>query len=439
MLQTFPHSAAVAEDGHLLVGGCDATELADRFGTPLIVFDRATMEERAGVFAAELSPGSIFYAGKAFCCIAICEILRDLGLGLDVCTGGELATALAAGFPPERLLFHGNNKSVDELKAAKAAGVGRLVADSFDELERLESIGWTGKVLVRVTPGVVAHTHEHIQTGHEDSKFGFTLADGIALSALRAAAAKGLDVAGIHAHIGSQIFEKDGFELAAARLADLAAEARDRIGLEVRELDLGGGLGIAYTHDDDPPDPGTLVRDIARVARDAFTSRELPVPEVLFEPGRAVGGPAGVTVYRVGTVKRIPRARGGADQADRVYVAVDGGMSDNPRYPLYGARYEAWLANRMNDEARLWCSVAGKHCESGDILIKDVLLPEDVSPGDLLCIPATGAYTYSMASNYNRVPRPAVVLVEEGSAREIVRRETHEDLLRLDVPMDGRE
>ena len=432
MLTVFPDTAEVSAAGHLTVGGCDVTDLAGEHGTPVIVFDRATLERRAAAYAAAVRPEHVVYAGKAFCCIAVCEILRDLGLGLDVCTGGELATALAAGFPPERLLFHGNNKSREELDMARDAGVARVVADSFHELERLSAVGWRNKVLLRVTPGVEAHTHAYVQTGHEDSKFGFTLADGIALDGLRAAGAAGLDVAGLHAHIGSQIFEKDAFELAAARLAGLAGEARERLGLEVRELDLGGGLGIAYTRADEAPDPGELVTSIAAVARDAFESRGLATPEILFEPGRALAGPAGVTVYRVGTVKRIPRARGQADQHDRVYVSVDGGMSDNPRYALYGATYEAALANRMNDPATLWCSVAGKHCESGDILVRDVRLPADVAPGDLLCLPATGAYTYSMASNYNRLPRPPVVLVDGGEARVIVRRETYDDVLRLD-------
>ena len=403
----------------------------------MILLDRETLQRRAAAFAGAVAPEHVLYAGKALCCVALCEILRDLGLGLDVCTGGELATALAAGFPPERIVFHGNNKSPDELAMARDAGVGRVVADSFDELRRLAEAGWSAPVLVRVTPGVEAHTHEYVQTGHEDSKFGFTLADGVALSAVRTAAGLGLDVAGLHAHIGSQIFEKEAFELAAARLAALAVDARGQLGLELRELDHGGGFGIAYTSADDPPDPAELVGAIAGLARDAFASAGLPVPTVLFEPGRAIAGPAGVTVYRVGTVKRISRARGLADQTDRVYVSVDGGMSDNPRFALYGAQYEAALANRMDAPAALWCSVAGKHCESGDILIKDVRLPEDVAPGDLLCIPATGAYTYSMASNYNRLPRPPVVLVDGGDARVIVRRETYEDVLRLDVPMSA--
>jgi diaminopimelate decarboxylase len=432
MLEVFPDTAQVSPAGHLVVGGCDVVTLAEEHGTPAVVFDRATLEARCAAFAREVPPGNVLYAGKAFCCVAVCEILRDLGLGLDVCTGGELATALAAGFPPARIVFHGNNKSVDELRMARDAGVGRIVADSFDELRRLQEVEWPHRVLIRVTPGVEAHTHEYVQTGQEDSKFGFTLADGIALSALRTAAGAGLDVSGLHAHIGSQIFDKEAFELAAARLAGLAVEARAKLGIDVSELDLGGGLGIAYTADDDPPEPAELVAAITRAAEEAFVERGLDVPAIMLEPGRALAGPAGVTVYRVGTVKRIPRARAHADQPDRVYVSVDGGMSDNPRYALYGATYEAALATRMSDPATLWCSVAGKHCESGDLLIRDVRLPDDVAPGDLLCIPATGAYTYSMASNYNRLPRPPVVLVADGRSQVIVRRETHDDVLRLD-------
>ncbi|HEX2294248.1 MAG TPA: diaminopimelate decarboxylase [Actinomycetota bacterium] len=434
-LEVFPDTARISAAGHLSIGGCDVPQLAAEHGTPVILFDRATLERRAAAFTRAVPPANVLYAGKAFCCVAVCEILRDLGLGLDVCTGGELATALAAGFPPERVVFHGNNKSVEELVAARDAGVGRVVADSFEELHRLHEVGWSRRVLIRVTPGVEAHTHEYVQTGQEDSKFGFTLADGIALAALRTAAGLSLDLVGLHAHIGSQIFDKDAFELAAARLAELAGDARTKLGLELRELDLGGGLGIAYTPDDDPPDPAELVAAIAAVARDAFAARDLAAPDILFEPGRALAGPAGVTVYRVGTVKRVPKARGHADQPDRVYVSVDGGMSDNPRYALYGAVYEAALANRMEDEAALWCTVAGKHCESGDLLIRDVRLPEDVAPGDLLCVPATGAYTYSMSSNYNRLPRPPVVLVADGEAQVIVRRETYDDVLRLDVPL----
>ena len=413
-----------------MVGGCDATELAERFGTPLVVFDRATFEERARVYSTALDPAHVHYAGKSFSCIAICELVDNLGLALDVCTGGELATALAAGFPPDRITFHGNNKSEAELRAANDAGVGRIVVDSFDEIERLVACDVRTKLLIRVTPGVEAHTHEFVQTGQEDSKFGFTLHDGVALEAIkRVTEVPGCEFVGLHAHIGSQIFELAAFDLAIERLAALAGDANSAHGAEVRELNIGGGLGIAHTRDEMTPDPGEAVgRMRAAIAR-SFGDQGLPLPEVFVEPGRSIVGAAAVTLYRIGTIKRIPGVR--------IYVSMDGGMSDNIRPALYGARYEAFLANRMDAPEGPRVTVAGKHCESGDILIKDVHLPDDVAPGDLLCVPATGAYTYSMASNYNRVPRPPVVMVADGAATVIVERETENDLLRLDRRLDG--
>jgi diaminopimelate decarboxylase len=417
-------------DGRLEIAGVDAVALADRYGTPLIVLDRATLETRAKSYASALEPSRVIYAGKALCCIAVCQIVDELGLGLDVCTGGELETARRAGFPMERVVFHGNNKSLAELGSATDLGVGRIVFDSFEEIELLGEVGATSKLLARITPGVEAHTHEFVQTGQEDSKFGFTLAEGIALEALRRAQMLSeTEVIGIHAHIGSQIFELAAFELAVRRLAAFLKEAKDELGFEAKELNLGGGLGIAHTHDEITPDPSASVaRMLASVERE-FTDLGLPVPQVFVEPGRSLVGSSAVTLYRVGTIKKIPGVR--------TYVAVDGGMSDNIRPALYGARYEAFLADRMDAPPGPRVTVCGKHCESGDILIKDVHLPEDVGPGDLLCIPATGAYTYSMASNYNRMTRPPIVLVEDGNAIEIVRRETIEDLLRLDRALEG--
>jgi diaminopimelate decarboxylase len=360
----------------------------------------------------------------------VCELLDGLGLGLDVCTGGELATALAAGFPPERMLFHGNNKSLDELKMARVAGLGRIVVDSFDEMDRIVEAGLETRLLLRITPGVEAHTHEFVQTGQEDSKFGFTLADGVARDAVKKAMEiPGCRLVGLHAHIGSQIFEMAAFELAARRVAAFAAGARDELGLEVEELNLGGGLGIAHTVDEMTPAPGASVERIQRAVEDEFGAQGMPAPVLFVEPGRAIVGSTAVTVYTVGTVKKIPGVR--------TYVSVDGGMSDNIRPALYGARYEAFLANRMDAPAGPRVTVSGKHCESGDVLIRDVHLADDVAPGDLLCIPATGAYTYSMANNYNHVPKPAVLLVSEGEATVIVERETHEDLIRLDRRLDG--
>lgn len=428
--EVLPQTAAIADSGSLELGGCDTSELASRFGTPLIVFDRATFEVRARAFAAALAPERVFYAGKAFCCVAVCELLDLLGLGLDVCTGGELATAIAAGFPPERILLHGNNKSLQELGMAEGAGVGRIAVDSFDEIERLGKAGLRTRILVRVTPGVEAHTHEYVQTGQEDSKFGFGLGDGVAIEAVRRALEiPGRELVGLHAHIGSQIFEMTAFDLAVRRLAAFSRTVREELGFEAGELNLGGGLGIAHTGDETTPDIGESVARIIGAVEREFTSLGLRVPQLCLEPGRAIVGPAAVSLYEVGTVKRIPGVR--------TYVAVDGGMSDNIRPALYGARYEALLANRPGAPPGPQVTVCGKHCESGDVLIKDVHLPPDVAPGDLLCIPATGAYTYSMASNYNHVPRPAVVMVSGGGATEIVRRETHEDLLGRDRRLDG--
>lgn len=427
--KVLPDTAASVE-GRLQLAGQDLTELADTFGTPLIVLDRATLETRAKSYTSVVDPSRVFYAAKALCCVAICQIIDSLGLGLDVCTGGELETARRAGFPMERVVFHGNNKSVAELEKARDLGVGRIVVDSYEEIARLEAAHATAKLVVRITPGVEAHTHEFVQTGQEDSKFGFTLAEGIALEALRRAQqVSSAELVGVHAHIGSQIFELAAFDLAVQRLALFLRQAKDELGFEARELNLGGGLGIAHTKDEMTPDPAASVSRILEAVEREFTDLGLAKPDVFIEPGRSLVGSSAVTIYRVGTVKKIPGVR--------TYVAVDGGMSDNIRPALYGARYEAFLANRMDAPAGPRVTVCGKHCESGDILIRDVHLPEDVAEGDLLCMPATGAYTYSMASNYNRITRPPIVLVDDGKAIQIVRRETLDDLLKLDRRLDG--
>ena len=429
MKDVFPDTARV-DGGHLVIGGCDTVDLAERFGTPVIVLDRATVEARAKAFASAVGPDHVYYAGKAFCCVGILEVVKDLGLSLDVCSGGELTTALAAGFPADRILFHGNNKSEQELELARTAGVARIVADSFNELDRIATVGLEADLLCRLTPGVEAHTHEYVQTGQEDSKFGFTLADGVALEAVRRAmATPNCNLVGVHAHIGSQIFELAAFELAIERLATFLLEARDQLGFQARELNLGGGLGIAHTRDEMTPDPGAAAERLVSAVGREFRARDLPVPDIYLEPGRALIGTSAVTLYKVGTIKQIPGVR--------TYVSVDGGMSDNLRPALYGARYEARLAGRMDAPEGPRVTIAGKHCESGDILIREAHLPADVAPGDLLVIPATGAYTYSMANNYNRIPRPPVVMVGDGSAVEIVRRETYEDVLRLDRHADG--
>jgi diaminopimelate decarboxylase len=429
MLQTLPDTAEVSS-GHLHVGGCDAVDLARRFGTPVLLLDRATFEARARAYARAAGAQNVFYAGKAFLCVAICELTASLGLSLDVCTGGELATAIVAGFPPERLLLHGSNKSLDELRAATETGVGRIVVDSSEEIVRLKEVGSSANLLVRVTPGVEAHTHEFVQTGQEDSKFGFSLGGGVALEGLRAAlSVDGTRVTGIHAHIGSHIFDLAAFELAIHRIAAFCRQAREELGFEAEEVNLGGGLGIAHTEHERAPEPESSSRLIAAALGREFSAVGLGTPRLALEPGRSIVGPAAVTLYSVGTVKRVPGVR--------TYVSVDGGMGDNIRPALYGAKYKALLANRMNDRPEMVANVVGKFCESGDFLVKDAALPEDAARGDLLCIPATGAYTYSMASNYNRQPRPAVVMVENGKATEIITRETYEDIFRADRRLDG--
>jgi diaminopimelate decarboxylase len=404
--------------------------LARDHGTPLFVYDEDDMRRRCHEYVANFGAGNVAYAGKAFLCSAMARLVADEGLQLDVATGGELHVALRAGFPADRIIFHGNNKSTEELEQALDAGVGRVVADSSDELDRLEHLA-TGRstrphVLVRVTPGVEAHTHEFIETGTDESKFGFIAAGGVALAAaLRVARSPALELAGLHCHIGSQIYVLESYRLAMEIVVALAGEIEAEAGTPVRELNLGGGLGVRYLLDD----PDHTVAEYAATVRTACDAAvtaaglERP-PRLMVEPGRSISGPAAVTLYRVGTVKEIP---GG-----RTYVAVDGGMSDNPRPVLYGAGYEAYLPTRINEPRPLVCSVAGKHCEQGDLVVADARLPEGVRVGDLLAVPVTGAYGYAMASNYNKVPRPAVVFVREGKARVVVRRETPEDLVRLD-------
>lgn len=361
------------------------------------------------------------------------RIIAEEGLGLDVCTGGELAVALAAGMPPERIGFHGNNKSTAELARALAAGVGRIIVDSSVELDRLTELararGVRPRVMLRVTVGVEAHTHEYIATAHEDQKFGFSLSGGTGSPAFAAAARilqEGvLELAGLHSHIGSQIFDPAGFELAAHRVLGLQAQLRDAYRVEPPELDLGGGFGIAYTTQDDPAAPAELAKQLERIVAEESRALGLAVPRLSVEPGRAIIGPAMVTLYQVGTVKDV--------DGIRCYVSVDGGMSDNIRTALYDASYSATLASRASAAGPMLVRVVGKHCEAGDIVVADEFLPADLRPGDLLAVPGTGAYCRSMASSYNHVPRPPVVAVADGRSRVIVRRETEADLLALDV------
>ena len=426
----WPRTARRDAAGVLTVGGLPVTELARRFGTPVYVLDEADFRARCRDFVEAFGDADIFYAGKAFICKAVVRMLAEEGMFLDVCTGGELAVALAGGMPPERIGLHGNNKSVAELTRAVEAGVGRIVVDSFQEIDRLTRIarelGVRPRVMVRVTVGVEAHTHEYIATAHEDQKFGFSLSGGAAREAVeRILADDVLELRGLHSHIGSQIFDTDAFEVAAKRVLGLQADIRSTYGIEPPELDLGGGFGIAYTSQDDPRRPAELADALRRIVKEDCDALGLAVPRLSFEPGRAVVGPAVFTLYEVGTVKDV--------DGIRTYVSVDGGMSDNIRTALYDASYSATIAGRASDTPPMLARVVGKHCESGDIVVKDEFLPADVQPGDLLAVPGTGAYCRSMASNYNHVPRPPVVAVCDGTARVIVRRETEDDLLALDV------
>src|SRR3954462_9762354 len=428
--ELWPRTVRRAEAGDLQIGGVSVADLAAEHGTPAYVLDEDDLRARCREFAAAFGDADVYYAGKSFLCKAVVKIINEEGLFLDVCSGGELAVALAAGFPPERMGFHGNNKSVSELSRALEAGVGRIIVDSFDEISRLTEIsersGRTANVLLRVTVGVEAHPHEFIATAHEDQKFGFSLSGGAAFAAAVRVLDEGiLDLKGLHSHIGSQIFDTSGFEVSARRVLELQAQIRDARGVELEELDLGGGFGIAYTTQDDPSTPGDLAKRINKIVESECEPGSLRKPRLSIEPGRAIVGPAVLTLYEVGTVKDVDNIR--------TYVSVDGGMSDNIRTALYDASYSATVAGRASTAEPLLTRVVGKHCESGDIVVKDEFLPADVQPGDLLAVPGTGAYCRSMASNYNHVPRPPVIAVRDGASRLIVRRETVEDLLALDV------
>jgi diaminopimelate decarboxylase len=415
----YPLGARVNERGHLEVGGCDVVELAERFGTPAYVYAEDDMRARARAyleaFASRTDDFEVIYASKALPITAAYRLMNEEGLSVDVASGGELHLALKAGVPADRIFMHGNNKSEQELAFAFDAGIGHLVLDSFTEIERAERLRDREQdVLIRVTPGIKPSTHGYVQTGQLDSKFGFGLADGLAEEAVRRVrASKRLRLVGIHAHIGSQIFELEPYVKTIQLLADF-------IDFECRLLNVGGGLGIAYTAEDEPAPIEDYVDVKVRGVERAFD----PVPRILIEPGRSLVGNAGVTLYRIGTIKHIPGVR--------TYVAVDGGMSDNLRPMLYGARYEAAIANRVDAPATHVSTVAGMHCESGDLLIKDVALAEP-QVGDVLVTPATGAYGYAMANNYNGVPRPPVIFCKDGEATVVVRRETYEDLAARDV------
>jgi len=441
--QVWPRSATRV-DGELHIAGRAVTDLAREHGTPLFVLDEADFRSRAADFATAFEGADVHYASKAFLCGQVARWIAEDGLHLDATSGNELALALAAGFPAGRIILHGNNKSLVELQLAVDAGVAHVVLDSFDEIDRLVPLGEARvaaggapvSVLIRATVGIEAHTHEFIATAHEDQKFGFSLATGDALTAaVRVIREPGLHLAGLHSHIGSQIFDTAGFEAAAHRVVGLLGQVHQATGEVLGELNLGGGFGIAYLAEDDPVSPRDVAVKLRSVIAAECAALGLPVPRLAVEPGRAIAGPGTVTLYEIGTVKPVRLGASGAPGTPLVrnYVSVDGGMSDNIRTALYDASYTCVLANRTSDAPPALCRVVGKHCESGDILVRDLWLPSDVAPGDLLAVAATGAYCWSMASNYPYLLKPPVVAVRDAVATEIVRRQTLSDVFALDA------
>ncbi|CDO32671.1 diaminopimelate decarboxylase [Mycolicibacterium porcinum] len=435
----WPRNLVRGDDGVVSIAGVPVTELAAEYGTPLFVIDEDDFRSRCRDIASAFGGGDyVHYAAKAFLCSEIARWVNQEGLSLDVATGGELAVALHADFPPERITLHGNNKSVAELSAAVKAGVGHVVVDSLIEIERLDDVagaaGIVQDVLVRVTPGVEAHTHEFISTAHEDQKFGLSLASGAAMEAVRTVfGTDNLRLVGLHCHVGSQIFDVAGFEVAAHRVIGLLRDVVSEFGVEKTSqmsiIDLGGGLGISYVPDDDPPPMQELADKLLAIVRSESAAVGLPTPKLVVEPGRAIAGPGTVTLYEIGTVKDVAISAA----AERRYVSVDGGMSDNIRPALYGAEYDARLVSRVSDAPAALARIVGKHCETGDIVVRDTWVSDDIAPGDLLAVAATGAYCYSMSSRYNLLCRPAVVAVKDGTSRLVLRRETVDDLLSLEV------
>lgn len=424
----------INEKGHLTIGGCDTVELAETYGTPLYVMNEEVIRRALRAYVQSMETyypqgGRVAYASKACCFLEMYRIAAQEGCGADVVSGGELYTALRAGMPAERLYFHGNNKPEGELRMALEAGVGRIVVDNPAELRRLSSIaqdmGSTAAILLRVTPGIDAHTHQFIRTGQIDSKFGLTLENGEALAAAREALSlPGIDLKGFHCHIGSQIFDVDPFAHAADVMLRFMARVRGETGATLTELNLGGGFGIRYTDRDQPKPFGAYMKQVSAVMSQTAAELDFPLPFIILEPGRSVAAPAGITLYTVGAVKSIPGVR--------EYVSVDGGMGDNPRYALYKAAYTVVVANRMREPNTRVMTISGRCCESGDLIQENVPLP-DCEHGDILAVLGTGAYNYSMSSNYNRLPRPAVVMVMDGTSRVVVKGETYEDLIRNDV------
>ncbi len=433
-------SSSVTTGAELSISGISAKDLAREFGTPTFFIDEVDFRARALAWNKALKDafgdqaGTVYYASKAFTCTEVARWIKDLGIGIDVSTGGEMAVALAGGIDPKKIEVHGNNKSLAEIEKAISVGVESIVIDSMYEIDRVAAAaskaGKVQRVHLRLTPGIQAHTHESISTAHEDVKFGFSIASGAAWEAIKKVHAhSSLELRGIHAHIGSQIFGFESFEMLAERFVTFLAKYRDEFKKELPELDLGGGYGIAYLEGEESVVPHDAMQALANAVKKHCAEFNLEVPKVSIEPGRAIVGPTMFTLYEVGTVKDVVLENG----THRRYISVDGGMSDNIRPSLYGAEYTTILANRTSSAKTTLSRLVGKHCETGDIIIREIDLPEDIVPGDLLAVPATGAYGRSMASNYNHVPRPSVVAVKDGKAREIVRRESIADLLELDI------
>lgn len=425
---------SVNEKNHLVIGKNDAVELAEKFGTPLYVLDEELVRKNCRTYKNAMEKyydknGMVLYANKALCTLYTSKIIKEEGLGMDVVSGGELYTALRAEFPPEKIFFHGNNKTKEELEMAVSNNVGHVIVDNIYELEKLDEIanehGKIQNIMFRIKPGVEAHTHSFVQTGQIDSKFGVALENGEAFEIIKKAKdMKNINVIGVHCHIGSQIFDIEPFCQAAEIMMNFMGDLKDKLGLEISELNLGGGYGIVYTDDDDPVSYDEYIKKVSLVVKDVAKKRNLRLPFIYMEPGRSIVASAGVTLYQVGGVKDIKNVR--------KYVSVDGGMADNPRYIMYESQYTAVVANHVNDETKEKVTLAGKCCESGDILIKDAILPK-IEVGDKIAVLATGAYNYSMSSNYNRIPRPAIIAVNDGKAKIVVKRETYEDIIKNDI------
>lgn len=425
---------SVNEKGHLTIGGCDTVELAEKYGTPLYVLDETQIRQNCRDYVKSIEDnyggkGLVIYASKAFSCLEMCRICASENMGLDVVSGGELHTALKAGFPAEKIFFHGNNKTKEELELALLSNVGRIIVDNITELDMLNGLAYKhdkiAKIMFRIKPGIDAHTHSFIRTGQIDSKFGFALETGEAMEAVKLTKTmENIELYGVHCHIGSNIFDVEPFELAAKVMLEFIAKIKAETDIEITELNLGGGFGIKYLSSDEPVAYGDYMSKVAKVVNETCPKLGIKIPKILIEPGRSITGSEGITLYKVGNVKKIPDIR--------TYVSIDGGMTDNPRYILYQSKYEIMCANKANEPKTQVVTVAGKCCESGDLIQEDTKLQE-VEQGDTIAVLSTGAYNYSMSSNYNRIPRAASVMVRDGQSRVIINRETYEDITRNDV------